>query len=93
MSGPYEEVVILCYRTSNPNALLVAGAAKTKCQKCQYEVWIAPSSVKILLKMKAKVMCDQCYNPKADPHTDILPLNNEQIGEIKDAKWADKNRN
>jgi len=93
MKQPYDEVIILCFRIDNPRTMLVPGASKTKCSKCQKEVWIAPSSLKIQKKMKAIVVCDVCHRSQAPQVVDILPLNNDQIGEIKDAVWNQKNRN
>lgn len=88
----YEEVIILCFRTDNPGVLMVPGTSKTKCEKCQHDVWISPSSLKIQKQMKTKVVCDVCEKMK--PGTvDVLPLNKEQIGEIKDGLWDQKNRN
>lgn len=95
MKQPYDEVIILCFRTDNPNALIVPGTQKTKCEECQYDVWIAPSSLKIMEKMKAKIVCTICQHlkPKPGEILDVLPLNNDQIGEIQDAFWNKKNRN
>lgn len=95
MEQPYDAVIILCFRTDNPRAMIVPGATKTKCEKCQYDVWIAPSSLKIKKEMKAKVVCSVCQTlkPKPGEAIDVLPLSNEQISEIKDAFWNEKNRN
>jgi len=92
-----EGVIILCYRVGNPKVLVVDGMQKDKCEKCEFEVWIAPSSLNMKAKFKAKtkvmVMCDVCQPMRSLPFKDILPLNNEQLGEIQDALWNRKNRN
>lgn len=93
MKQPYDEIVILCFRTDNPKVLIVPGTSKAKCEKCQYEVWIAPSSLKIKEKMKAIVVCDICHRKTPPSTVDVLPLNNDQIAEIQDAVWNKKNRN
>lgn len=92
----YEEVIILCFRTDNPKVLIVPGTSKTKCERCQHDVWIAPSSIKIRQEHKAKVVCDICETLKPKPGVvefDVLPLNNEQLDEIKDGLWNKKTRN
>jgi hypothetical protein len=91
----YDEIVILCFRTTNPKVLVVDGASKTKCEQCGHDVWIAPSSRRMKQQMKAKVVCEVCENlkPKPGQVIDIAPINNEQIGEIKDTIKNRKNRN
>jgi hypothetical protein len=88
-----EGVVILCFRVGNPRVLIVDGMSKEKCEKCRHDVWIAPSSLKMKEKFKATVVCDVCQPMRSMPFKDILPLNNEQISEIKDALWNRKTRN
>jgi hypothetical protein len=46
-------------------------------------------------QMRAKVVCEVCENlkPKPGQVIDIAPINNEQIGEIKDTLENRKNRN
>lgn len=91
----YDEVVILCFRTTNPNVLIVDGARKTICEICRHDVWIAPSSLRMKAKMKAKVVCDVCekLKPKPGEIIEIAPLNKDQVGEIKDALENRKHRN
>lgn len=87
--------MILCFRTDNPNVLLVDGASKAKCEKCQYDVWISPSSLKIRENKGAIIVCNICEDLRLKPGVPIpvLPLNNDQITEIKDALWNRNNRN
>jgi hypothetical protein len=91
----YDEIVILCFRTTNPKVFVVDGASKTKCEQCGHEVWISPFSRKKRQELKAKVVCDVCekLKPKPGQVIDIAPINNEQIGEIKDTLENRKNRN
>lgn len=92
---PYDEIVIRCFRTGNPKVLKVPGMTQTKCERCQHDVWIAPSSVKLQKQIKAKIVCDVCQDLKAKPGEilDVLPLNNDQLGDIQDATWNEKNKN
>lgn len=93
----YDEVVILCFRTTNPDVLVVDGASKTKCDTCGHEVWIAPTSRRMRQQMKARIVCELCgrqdLRPKPGEVTEILPINKEQIQEIKDTLENRKHRN
>lgn len=88
-----EGIIILCFRVGNPEVLIVDGMQKVKCVKCQFEVWIAPSSLRMQEKFKAKVVCDVCEPLRGRPDMAILPLTNDQLSEIKDALWNRKTRN
>ncbi len=88
----YDEILIVCYRTTNPKVLIVDGASKTRCEKCRQDVWIAPSSRKVREKTGAKVVCEICVRPDV-PVSDVLPISNEQIVEIKDTLENRKRRN
>jgi len=92
-----DDVVILCFRTTRPDVLIVDGASKTKCETCGHEVWIAPTSRRMRQQMKAKVVCDVCGRaeliPKPGEVTEILPTNKEQIQEIQDTLENRKRRN
>lgn len=88
----YDEILIVCYRTTNPKVMVVAGASKTQCEKCSHEVWIAPSSRKVREKAKAKVLCEICVRPEL-PKSDIAPITKEQLGEIRETLDNDKRRN
>lgn len=91
----YDQVVIVCFRTGNPNVFVVDGASKTKCEQCGHEVWIAPSSRKSRIELKARVICQVCQplRPKPGEIIDIAPLTNEQIGEIQGTIENQKRRN
>lgn len=91
----YDEVIILCFRTTNPRVLIVDGASKTKCETCGHDVWIAPSSRRMREKMKTKVVCDVCENlkPKPGEVIQIAPISKEQIQEVSDTLDNRKRRN
>lgn len=91
----YDEVLILCFRTTNPDALVVDGATKTKCESCGHDVWIAPSSRRMKGKMKARIVCDMCekLKPKPGEVIEVLALNKEQRQEIADTLENRKHRN
>jgi hypothetical protein len=90
----YDETTILCNRTTNPKTLIVDGATKTKCETCGHEVWIAPSSKRVLEKMKARVVCDVCgLRPKPGEVLEVQALNNEQRQEIAETLENRKRRN
>lgn len=91
----YDEVVILCFRTTNPNVLIVDGASKTKCEGCGHDVWIAPSSRRMKEQMKARVVCEVCekLEPKPGEVIEVRALNKEQRQEIADTFKNRKRRN
>lgn len=91
----HDEIVILCFRATNPNVLIVDGASKTECESCGHDVWIAPSSRRIKAQMKAKIVCDVCekLKPKPGEVIEVLALNNEQRQEIADTLQNRKRRN
>jgi len=94
--GP-DDVVILCFRTTRRDVLIVDGASKTACETCGKEVWIAPSSRKIRQERKVRVVCDRCarleiLSRPGEVH-EILPLSAEQKQEIVDALENRKSRN
>lgn len=91
----FDQVIILCFRTSNPGVLVVDGASKTRCEKCAHDVWISPYSRKKRQELKAKVLCEICGIPKPSPdeEIEIAPLHKEQIQEIRDTLENMKNRN
>lgn len=91
----YDQVVIMCSRVGNPHVLIVDGASKTKCEQCGHDVWIAPSSRKMRIELKAKVICEACHplRPKPGEAIDVVPLTKEQIGEIQGTIENQKRRN
>lgn len=93
----YNDIVILCFRTTNPDVLIVDGASKTKCDTCAHEVWIAPTSRQMRHQTKARIVCESCghqeLRPKPGEVTEFAPISKEQIQEIKDTLENRKHRN
>lgn len=92
-----EDIVILCFRTTRPDVLIVDGASKAKCETCDHEVWVAPTSRRMMDQRKVKVVCDVCVRGelklKPGEVTEIQPINREQIQEIRDTLENRKRRN
>lgn len=91
----YDQIVIMCFRTGNHLILVVDGASKTHCEQCWHDVWIAPSSRKARVEMKAKVICEVCDPLKVKPGeiVDVAPIANAQVSEIRDTINSQKRRN
>lgn len=94
-----DELTILCFRTGRPDFVLVDGAMKAKCGQCGHEVWISPSSLRMMSQAahgKALIACEVCCRElmkTSEEPIQILPLNQDQVDEIKEAMANLKRRN
>lgn len=52
-------------------ASIVQGSIKAKCSDCQREVWIAPSSQKILKQDGARLICVECAGERMANDTEV----------------------
>jgi hypothetical protein len=61
----------------------VVEAAKQHCSKCRSEVWVAPSSEKVLARAEsAAIVCLDCVN-QLRGEFELEPVTPEQIAEIR----------
>jgi len=89
-----DQVMILCFRTTNPTVLVVDGASKTKCEDCGHDIWIAPTSRRMRQELKARVICEVCGKKRVESEkVDMVPMTREQHQEIADTLENRKHRN
>lgn len=94
-----DELTILCFRTGRPDFILVDGATKSRCGQCGHDVWISPSSLRMMSQAapcNALIACEVCCRETmktSSERVEILPLNSDQVMEIKDTLANRKRRN
>jgi hypothetical protein len=76
-----DEVIIICKRTSSPGKP-IPGSVRRHCEKCEVEVWVAPSSFEEY--PQGRILCLACYGSilQADPEAHIPFLTSRQMTEL-----------
>lgn len=54
------EVLLVCWRADDPEAIVVPGSVVRTCRRCGREVWVAPTGVAMLETRAALVECVFC---------------------------------
>jgi hypothetical protein len=81
-----EGKVFLCIQATRENdPFIVPGNTKQNCEKCQAEIWVAPSSLEIYRIEKDELWCDVCVmaDHKSLDWSQIGKRTPRQLDEIK----------
>ena len=77
-----DEIPTLVCTLVSKGASKVEGCTIGKCAECGKEVWLSPSSVKMLETREMVLCCLPCCEASVSPDATIEPLNKDQKSEL-----------
>jgi hypothetical protein len=78
-----EPAVLICTPASAPLSQVIPGSTTTRCRRCRRVVWLAPSSLELLIRTDAVPVCMSCLEWWEWVEAGVQTPNPDQVAELR----------